>query len=164
MLQYKHSKNTSDTCASPLKHMPSLWTQRMKKNSTKMQLKAKKTIKRMQWTEGGGVEKLSSSWRGSYRGEHTYRALLLSSSQPLDWPGPGWALLPLWPLRSHWGRATQNHTPGTKEAEGRKKERIRGVEIELQRKNVTLKATTRGKKNRESVNTLQRKAVSEVTS
>lgn len=31
-------------------------------------------------------------------------ALLLSSSQPLDWPGLGWAQL------SHWGRATQNHT------------------------------------------------------
>lgn len=39
------------------------------------------------------------------RGTDTYPALLLSSSQPLDWPVLGWALL------SHWGRATQNHTP-----------------------------------------------------
>lgn len=47
------------------------------------------------------------------RGIDTYPALLLSSSQPLDWPVLGWALL------SHWGRATQNHTP--KERGGRKK-------------------------------------------
>lgn len=45
------------------------------------------------------------------RGIDTYPALLLSSSQPLDWPVLGWALL------SHWGRATQNHTP--KERGGR---------------------------------------------
>lgn len=49
------------------------------------------------------------------RGIDTYPALLLSSSQPLDWPGLGWALL------SHWGRATQNHTPkeGEKGREGK---------------------------------------------
>ncbi len=39
------------------------------------------------------------------RSIETYPALLLSSSQPLDWPGLGWALLP------HWGRVTQNHPP-----------------------------------------------------
>lgn len=42
---------------------------------------------------------------GKRRGTDTYPALLLSSSQPLDWSGLCWALL------SHWGRATQNHTP-----------------------------------------------------
>lgn len=47
------------------------------------------------------------------RGIDTYPALLLSSSQPLDWPVLGWALL------SHWGRATQNHTPKER---GRKRE------------------------------------------
>lgn len=49
---------------------------------------------------------------------HTYPALLLSSSQPLDWPGLGWA------LRSHWDRATQNHTPteGERREETRKEE------------------------------------------
>lgn len=55
---------------------------------------------------------------GGSRGIDTYPALLLSSSQPLDWPGLGWALL------SHWGRATQNHMP--KEGKkGRKEEKSR---------------------------------------
>lgn len=62
---------------------------------------------------------------GDRRGIDTYPALLLSSSQPLDWPGLGWALL------SRWGRATQNHTPkdrkkGRKEKYG-KKSRWRGI-------------------------------------
>lgn len=39
---------------------------------------------------------------------HTYPALMLSSSQPLDWPVLGWALL------AHWGRVTQNHMPEEK--------------------------------------------------
>lgn len=56
---------------------------------------------------GGGV-------RRGRRGIDTYPALLLSSSQPPDWPVLGWALL------SHWGRATQNHTP--EEGTGRKQE------------------------------------------
>lgn len=52
------------------------------------------------------------------RGVDTYPALLISSSQPVDWSGLGWALL------SHWGRATQSHTPNRRE-EGREE---KGVE------------------------------------
>lgn len=55
--------------------------------------------------EGGGVS-----------GNHTYPALPLSSSQPLDWPVLGWA------LPSHWGRATQNRTPKDQTRWGRKRE------------------------------------------
>lgn len=42
------------------------------------------------------------SWR---EWKDTHPALMLSSSQPLDSSGLGWALL------SHWDRATQNHMP-----------------------------------------------------
>lgn len=52
-------------------------------------------------------------------GVDTYRALLLSSSQPLDCPGLGWALL------AHWGRATQNHKPTSARPRRRKKKRKR---------------------------------------
>lgn len=50
------------------------------------------------------------------RGIDTYPALLLSSSQPLDWSGLCWALL------SHWGRATQNHMP----KEGKERKSVEG--------------------------------------
>lgn len=52
----------------------------------------------------------------------TYPALLLSSSQPLDWPGLGWA------LRSHWDRVTQNHKPteGERRKETRKEKKEDG--------------------------------------
>lgn len=52
-------------------------------------------------------------------GVDTYRALLLSSSQPPDCPGLGWALL------AHWGRATQNHKPTSARPRRRKKKRKR---------------------------------------
>lgn len=52
------------------------------------------------------------------RGIDTYLALLLSSSQPLDWPDLGWALL------SRWGRATQNHMPKEWKTERKEEERV----------------------------------------
>lgn len=74
------------------------------------------------WCDSQQEEQIKAGrWRrrGWWRGIHTYPALLLSSSQPLDWPGLGSA------LPSHWGRATQNHTP-KEGVKGRKDEK--GVE------------------------------------
>lgn len=47
--------------------------------------------------------------------EDTYPALLLSSSQLLDWSGLGWI------LRSHWGRATQTRRPKERKMGKKKK-------------------------------------------
>lgn len=60
--------------------------------------------------------------------EDTYPALLLSSSQLLDWSGLGWI------LRSHWGRATQNRRPKERKM-GKKKQRWGEKEKEIRRRN-----------------------------
>lgn len=79
----------------------------------------------IRWTDTSGrVGEGKKEELEGLRGIHTYPALLLSSSQPLDWPGLGWALL------SHWGRATQSHMP----TEGREKEVRRGKLMEEERR------------------------------
>lgn len=75
---------------------------------------------KLRWTRGSGRHRGVQVKEEELGGRiDTYPALLLSSCQPRDWSGLGWALL------SRWGRATQNHTPKD-EKKGSKRKVWRG--------------------------------------